>query len=123
MLKAILLEFKRIGSAQSVQSHYVNLRDQFSYFDSTITPFNYLKYSAKQWRFLNSPLIWQNRLRISDYRALFAETGYQLIRESNTSGNVEELRKVPLASEFQHYALEDLLVLISWLVAIPARPV
>src|SRR5882672_9464407 len=120
ILKSILQEFKRLGSAGAVQSHYINLCDHYSYFDLSITPFNYLKYPERRWQYLNSPLAWQSRLRICDYRALFAETGHQIIREDNTKGNPEDLRKVRLAADFQHYSLEDLLVLFSWLVARPA---
>ncbi len=120
VLKSILQEFKRLGSAGAVQSHYINLRDHYSYFDLSITPFNYLKYTQRRWNYLNSPLAWQNRLRISDYRALFAETGHQIIREHNTKGNLEDLRKLSLAPEFQHYSLEDLLVLFSWIATGPS---
>ncbi len=58
-------------------------------------------------------------MRISDYRALFAETGNQITSEDNTKGDPADLRKVPLAPEFQHYSVEDLLVLFSWIVAKP----
>jgi hypothetical protein len=117
VVKSILKEFKRVGSRNAVQSHYINLRDHYSYFDFTITPFNNLKFTERQWRCLNSPIAWQSRLRISDYRALFAETGHQIIREENTRGDPEELRKVRLAPEFQHYSFEDLLVVFSWIRA------
>lgn len=118
-LKAILAEFKRLGSRDAVQSHYLNLVDQYSYFDPSITPFNFLKFPSRRWKYLNSPLTWLNRLRISDYRQLFAEAGYRVTRENNTSGSAEDLRKIRLAPEFQHYKQEDLLVLISWLTAAP----
>ncbi len=120
VLKAILAEFQRLGTARATQSHYFNLVDQFSYFDSSITPFNFLKYTSSQWKYLNSPLTWQNRMRISDFRALFSEAGYQVIREINTSGKLEDLKKVRLSSEFQNHSTEDLLVLYSWLVAKPS---
>jgi len=84
VLKSILLEFKRLGSESALQSHYINLRDHYSYFDPSITAFNYLKFTPSQWKYLNSPLAWQNRMRISDYRALFAETGNQITSEDNT---------------------------------------
>jgi len=119
VLKSILLEFKRLGSARALQSHYINLRDHYSYFDPSITAFNHLKFTPSQWKYLNSPLAWQNRMRISDYRALFAETGNQITSEDNTKGDPADLRKVPLAPEFQHYSAEDLLVLFSWIVAKP----
>src|SRR3989442_2302165 len=106
VLKPILLESKRLSSPTAVQSHYINLCDHFSYFDPSITPFNYLKYNQRWWNYLNSPLAWQSRQRISDYRALFAETGHRIIREDNTKGKPEDLRKVRLAPEFQHYSFE-----------------
>ena len=117
ILKAILAEFKRLGSPGAIQSHYLNLVDQYSYFDSSITPFNFLQYPGSRWKYLNSPLTWQNRMRISDFRQVFTQAGYQVTKEANTSGALEDLRKIRLAPEFQHHSVEDLLVLTSWLVA------
>jgi len=117
VLKNILLESKRVGKERAVQSHYLNLVDQYSYFDCSITPFNFLKFSSRTWSYLNSPIIWQNRLRISDFRALFVEAGYRIVKEENTSGRAEDLAKVQLAPEFAHYKQEDLLVILSWIVA------
>lgn len=120
ILKNILTEFRRIGSRDAVQSHYLNLIDQYSYFDHSITPFNFLKYSEERWKFFNSPITWLNRLRISDYRELFASLGYQITKEANTCGSADDLRKVRLAPEFQKHSEADLLVLTSWLTAKPA---
>jgi hypothetical protein len=120
VLASILKECRRLGSSNAVQSHYLNLVDQFSYFDRSITPFNFLKFSSRRWSYFNSPLTWQNRLRISDYRALFSEAGYQITKETNSSGSMAQLQSINLAPEFQSYTMEDLLVLISWLVAKPS---
>lgn len=117
ILKNILIETRRIGSADMIQSHYLNLIDQYSYFDRSITPFNFLKYSERQWKRYNSPITWLNRLRISDYRQLFASLGFEVAKEINTSGSVEDLRKIRLAPEFQKHSELDLLVLTSWLTA------
>jgi hypothetical protein len=119
VLRGMLREFKRVGKERAIQSHYLNLVDQFSYFDHSITPFNMLQYSDKTWKWLNSPLTWQNRLRISDYRRLFAEEGFEITKEENTPGFASDLEKIRLAPEFQHYPVEDLLVLLSWMVARP----
>lgn len=117
VLVNILKEFQRIGTRESVMSHYLNLADQYSYFDRNITPFNFLRFSNERWKWFNSPITWLNRMRISDYRELFAETGFQVIKEINVSGSVEDLKSIPLAPEFQKYKLEDLLVLRSWIGA------
>src|SRR5262249_52045388 len=67
-LSAILREFKRVGVANAIHSHYLNLIDEYSYFDRSITAYNFLQYSTRQWRRLDSKMASQNRMRISDYR-------------------------------------------------------
>ena len=117
ILVNILNEFQRVGKPGAIKSHYLNLRDQYSYFDSSISPFNFLKFTDRQWSWFDSPLTSLNRLRISDYRDLFAQAGYKIEREINTHGLAEDLAKVRLAPEFQAYKTEDLLVLLSFVAA------
>jgi hypothetical protein len=119
ILKNILTEFRRIGSSNAVQSHYLNLIDQYSYFDRSITPFNFLKFSEERWKLYNSPITWLNRMRISDYRELFGSLGFQITKEVNASGSKNDLQKIRLAPEFEKYSEADLLVLTSWLTARP----
>lgn len=120
ILEEILQEAIRLSTPDFVSIHRLNLVDQFSYFDKSITPFNFLKFSPRKWQWANSPLIWQNRLRISDYRNLFSEQGFDVIHEANISGESADLAKVPLAPEFQAYSEADLLVLHSYITARPS---
>lgn len=117
ILEGILAEARRVASARFVTAHRLNLVDQFSYFDSSITPYNFLKFSPRQWHWANSPLIWQNRLRICDYRRLFREAGLEITNEENISGEAADLAKIKLAPEFKDYPQADLLVLHSFLTA------
>jgi hypothetical protein len=117
VLYGILQEFRRVAAPGAVMSHRLNLVDVFAYFDKSITPFNYLQYTDRQWRWRNSPLIWQSRLRICDYRDLITEAGFRLVREESVSGSAEVLSMIPLAPEFRHYSQQDLLVLHSYLLA------
>ena len=104
---------RRAAAPEAVVSHRLNIADAFSYFDKSISPLNFLRYTSKQWRWLDSPLISQNRLRISDYRQLLKEAGFEIVREENTSGRPEDLDRIKLAPEFQHYRREDLLVTVA----------
>jgi hypothetical protein len=123
VLQGILAEARRIAAPGAVMSHRLNLIDQYSYFDSSITAFNFLRYTERQWRWLNSPLTWQNRLRISDFRTLLTDAGFEIAREESTPGSPQALASVPLAPEFKRYTREDLLVLHSFLTArLPAPP-
>jgi len=117
VLEGIIAEFRRLARPGAIMTHRINLRDQFSSFDSSITPVNFLRYTAAQWRWLDSPLISQSRLRISDYRRIFTEAGFQMLREDNTSAPAEVLDKVALAPEFRHYSPQDLLVVHTFLTS------
>lgn len=119
ILREMLQEFRRISTPNSVMVHRLNLVDQFAYFDRTLSPFHHLKYTEAQWSWRSSPLIWQNRIRLSDYRKLFAETGFAIQAEESSSGTLAELQRVKLAPQFQSYATEDLLILHSVLTAVP----
>ncbi|HEY4045911.1 MAG TPA: class I SAM-dependent methyltransferase [Acidobacteriaceae bacterium] len=120
-LSETLREFRRIASPDSVMSHSIDLRDQYASFDSRITFFNFLRFSDRQWRYLNNPIIPLNRLRVSDYRRAFSESGFQMVDETNQQGDPSELARIPLAQRFRGYPVEDLLVLYTDLVAVPAN--
>jgi hypothetical protein len=112
-------KFRRLASPRAVMIHFINLKDQYCSFDRSITPLNCLQYSNAAWRWLNSPLIPQTRLRISDYRRLLVQAGFEIVRENNTSAPSAMLNTIQLAPEFQNYAALDLLVLTAWLTARP----
>jgi predicted nicotinamide N-methyase len=118
-LSEILHEFQRISAPKAVMSHSIALDDQYCGRDFRITQFNFLRFSDGMWRWLNNPIIPLNRLRISDYRRLFSESGFQIVEETNRRGDPAELARVPLAERFRGYPIEDLLVTYARLVATP----
>jgi hypothetical protein len=118
-LPKLLAEFRRLASAHSAMVHLLNLADEFASFDSSITEFNFLRYTDRQWQWRESPLIAVNRYRISDYRELLARAGFVLKEEENVSGPLEKLNRIKLAPEFQRYDPKDLLVVESLLTAVP----
>ena len=102
-------------------SHYIGIADQFSFLDKSITPFNYMRYSSRAWRWLNSPVIPQNRLRISDYCRAYDRAGFGVAFREDTNGAESDLASIRLAAGFKHYDKQDLLVLFSWLVGRPVE--
>jgi len=116
-LPRVLKEFRRVAAPGAMMSHRLNLVDQYSYFDQNITAFNFLRFMEWEWGWLDSPLASQNRLRICDYRNLFREAGFEIIREENVSGAPEDLARIKLAAEFQQMSRADLLVLHSYIAA------
>jgi hypothetical protein len=119
VLAGILAELRRVISPRGVVSLSLELADLYSYFDSRITAFNYMRFTDEEWARYDSPLTPQNRLRISDYRRLLRAAGFEVVHERNTAGDREDLRRVPLAPRFRSYPEEDLLVTRSWMTARP----
>lgn len=122
VLMQTFLEFHRVASPTSVITCYIGIADQFAAFDKTITSFNYMRYSARVWRLLNSPMIPQNRLRACDYRSICRQARFSIQEESTMQGVESDLHKLKLSSEFARYSKEDLLGLYYWLVAVPQQP-
>lgn len=120
-LVPLLNEFLRIGEKDAVLSHLIILDDQYAYFDPHITPLNFLKFSDRTWRWLNSPIIPLNRLRVTDYRRALNEAGFRIIEETMVDRcDPSVLAKIRLAPRFRCYPEEDLLVLRAWLAATPS---
>jgi hypothetical protein len=101
-----LQEFRRIAAPDAVMSHTIGLGDQYASHDSGITQFNFLRFPDWAWRCLRNPIIPLNRLRISDYRTVFSESGFQVVDETSQRGDPAELARTPLAARFRGYSIE-----------------
>ncbi len=119
ILEGMYREFRRTAKTGAVMIHRINYRDSFSYFDHSITPLNMLRFSAAAWRWLDTAVAPQNRLRISDHREMQRVAGFRIVNEENESAPREMMQRVRLADEFRNYAEADLLVLESWIVSQP----
>ncbi len=112
-IRGILRECRRILAADGMMSMLVDYQDHYSYFDRTITPYNFLRYSERDWRFFNPSLHYQNRLRHSDYVRLFEESGFRILDVQPSpvgDSDLSALRSVPLATPFSAYPAQDLAI-------------
>lgn len=116
-LQSILLELNRILKPSGVMSNNIDMSDHFAHFDRSISNFNFLKFSERQWRFIDNSLLSQNRLRLSDFLTLFQECGFKTLVHEDRIGNRNELSGVTLDKKFTRYVTEDLLVTHSLIVS------
>jgi hypothetical protein len=109
-IAAILRETARIVKRAGVSLHSVNCGDHYAYFDRSISPINYLKYSDRQWKRWNNSLLYQNRLRPVDFLQLAEDAGLQVVL-SRFTPKEKLLRMLPtlgVAEQFAKYAPEQL---------------
>jgi SAM-dependent methyltransferase len=109
----ILRECHRILRTDGIMSMAVDYADHYSFFDKSISEYNFLRYSDWAWRMFNPRLHFQNRLRHADYVRLFEVSEFEIIEERRREGgpeDVDALRRMAIAKRFAKYSVGDLAV-------------
>jgi len=123
-LAQIFGECRRLLRPGGAISCRIDLQDHYAYFDPGLSRYHFLRFSDRAWRFVNSPLHFQNRLREPDYRRLVEEAGLEVVSWTPSGPSAEglaELEAMELALRFRNgYTPEQLGVTVLSFVARPA---
>lgn len=112
-LRAILGECHRVLKPSGIMSIYVNLEDNYSYLDNTISVYNFLQYSPSGWSLYCPSSYYQNRLRFIDYVHEFENTGFEIVESHHTEvteAAVDLLKTLSIAHPFTEYSWEELAI-------------
>lgn len=118
-IRKILAESLRILKPGGLMLSLIDYQDHYSYRDPAIGVYNFLQYTERQWRWFNSSLHYQNRLRHSQYRQLFADAGFEILSEEPkrpSEADLARFRQLDLASSFRSFDPDDLTVLASGMI-------
>ena len=111
-IERILKEAKRILKKDGIAIHFIDLSDHFQHQDRSITGINFLRYSEKEWnKIAGNQFAYCNRLRVSDYLALFREAGFDVCHKKVQEDEEakESMRKGFVVDEkFRDYSVDDL---------------
>jgi hypothetical protein len=122
VLKGIIKRSRRLVSPGGVCCHNITIGDEFHGADGNITTSNFLRYSAKQWRFWGqNRLKHQNRLRPSDYVRIFENAGFVV---EACDIDVDEtllprLDELGIHPDFQDYPPRELAAIHARIIARP----
>jgi 2-polyprenyl-3-methyl-5-hydroxy-6-metoxy-1,4-benzoquinol methylase len=108
-IEAILRECRRVLSEGGLLSVRIDYQDHYAYADPDITVYNFLQYSAEDWRRYNSSLQYQNRLRHRDYLEMFARTPLDLLGQE-TEGGANGISGVRIDRAYRKYTTTELAV-------------
>ncbi len=108
----ILRECGRMLAPGGVISSSIDMQDHYSFVDPSISAYNFLRYSDRVWRLINSRSHYQNRLRARDYVELHRRAGLHVIDcriAAPAGGEQRRLAALPLAGRFaQGYSRDEL---------------
>jgi hypothetical protein len=109
-LRAIMRKTLSVLRPGGIAVHRIVCSDDYSYFDRSISPINYLVYTERQWRFWNNRLLYQNRLRPKDFCEIAVEAGLCVLLAKFTlrPEAMAALPKLRIAPEFRKYPPEQL---------------
>lgn len=111
ILAPILKEFKRVANKEhGVMSHFIDMSDHFAHFDHSITIYNFLQFSNRQWQWIDNSIQPQSRLRIDDYRKLYEQLEIPISEEKNRPGDLNALLTVNLDERFAAKPLETVAI-------------
>lgn len=111
LLIPILKEFRRVVKKQGgVMSHSIDMSDHFAHFDKTITIYNFLQFSDRQWKWIDNSIQPQSRCRMYDYKQIFSDLKIPITEESFRKGSVNELCTLPLAPAFSGKPLDQIAI-------------
>lgn len=110
VLEGILREFERVMRPGGLGSHFIDMSDHFAHLDQSISIYNFLRFSEKQWSWIDNSVQPQNRWRLSDYLKLYDRLGFRLLAEETRPGEPEKLATLKLAAPFNRYDLTDVAV-------------
>jgi len=113
-IELILKEAKRILKKDGIAIHFIDLSDHFQHQDKSITSINFLRYSEEEWnKIAGNEFAYCNRLRVSDYLALFEGAGFDVCRQELQED--KEAREATrdgfvVDKKFREYKADDLCV-------------
>ncbi len=117
ILVDILKEFKRLLKPDGVMSHFIDMTDHFAHFDKSITEYNFLKFSSKQWRLIDNSIQPQNRMRWADYQKIYRDLDIKITAEEVRKGDVQRLKTVKIHPEFAGFSAQELAISHGYLVS------
>ncbi len=116
ILSGILGRFRDLAGPGTVMSHLVDHCDHYAYVDPGLSVYHFLRYSDRTWSWIDNSIQPMNRLRASEYRAIYKRLGIEVTEEHLSGADGSDLLGERLAERFRRMDPDDVACTSSWLV-------
>lgn len=94
--------------------HLISPSDHRAYSDSSISYYDFLKYSEKEWNKIQTKFDYHNRLRLPQYLKIFKNTGFEIAyldfdSAPKNSDKYKKFKELTLHSDYAKYTEEEIL--------------
>lgn len=117
VLGGILQKFRKLLRKGGVNCHFIDMSDHFAHLDQSISIYNYLQYSERQWALIDNSVQPQNRWRLPQYRTLYQERGLKIKEEILRPGDPQALAQLRLAKPFRELDAQAVAVSHAYLIS------
>lgn len=118
-LTDIFATFRRVIAPGGLMIHMVDTGDHYAAVDPAITPYNYLQFDDRTWRWFNNALLYQNRLTQVEYIELHRCHRFTLLHIERWTHHADQFDRVTRAPGFERYTREELLPTRLWFISCP----
>ena len=113
-LKAMHERFYNQYDENTMILHFISPSDHRAYSDKSISHYDFLQYSQKEWDNIQTKFDYHNRLRLPQYLDVFSKAGFEIIhleydKVDTSSKKYEKFKQLKIHSDFMSYSEEELL--------------
>lgn len=106
--------FAQIIPKNAAILHMISPSDHRAYNDTSLSYYDFLKYSPEEWKKNHTKFDYHNRLRLPDYLEIFDEAGFEVISLAydtcdEDSEKYKKFKELTLHKDFENYTEEELL--------------
>jgi predicted SAM-dependent methyltransferase len=93
-IPSIFNECYRVLKTGGILASSIDYIDHNSYFDNTVSAYNFLKYSESVWPVFNPTIQYQNRLRHKDFIRMAESAGFTVVADDHYMPTTEDIKLI-----------------------------
>jgi predicted SAM-dependent methyltransferase len=114
ILPGFIKDYYRVLKPGGHSIEMIDLGDHLYYYDTTVSPKNYLRYSDKVWkRYFQNDVQYINRVQRPDWLALYHSAGFETVEEESIS---KDIGSIKIDESYKHLDHQNLQCVTLWVI-------